>query len=58
MEFTVSVVYSGFKEIGKNVAKAKVLKNYYRSLDKRLDLFRCSLIELNGRVFETPANVE
>ena len=46
------------EEIGKNIAKAKVLKNYYRSLDKRLDMFRGSLIDLNSRVFETPANVE
>ncbi len=43
------------EEVGKEVAKAKVLKNYYRSLDKRIDMFRADLIELNGRVFETPA---
>lgn len=46
------------EEIGKEVAKAKVLKNYYRSLDKRIDMFRADLIDINSRVFETPEEFE
>ena len=41
-------------EDGKRRAKAKVLKNYYRSLDKKISAFRADVLELNGRVFETP----
>ena len=39
---------------GKRRAKQKVRKNYYRSLDKRLDKFREELLVLNGKFFETP----
>ena len=46
------------EEVGKEVAKAKVLKNYYRSLDKRIDMFRADLIDINSRVFETPEKFE
>lgn len=41
-------------EEGKRRAKQKLLKNYYRSLDKRLDKFREELLILNGKFFETP----
>lgn len=39
---------------GRNKAKKKVLKNYYRSVDRRIDMMRESLLELNGKIFETP----
>ena len=39
-------------EEGKKLAKKKVLKNYYKSLDKRMAMFRDDLIKLNGKVFE------
>lgn len=42
------------EETGKMIAKEKLLSNYYRSLDKRIDMFRESLINVNSRVFETP----
>lgn len=41
-------------EKGKAYAKAKLMKKYYRDFDRKIDLFRSRLIELNGRVFETP----
>ena len=46
------------EETGKKVAKNKLLSNYYRSLDKRIDMFRADLIEVNSRVFETSKEVE
>jgi len=46
------------EEIGKNVAKSKLLGNYYRSLDKRIDMFREDLIEVNSRVFETSEEIK
>lgn len=45
-------------EVGKKVAKDKLLNSYYRSLDKRIDMFRADLIEVNGRVFETSEEVK
>jgi uncharacterized protein (UPF0297 family) len=39
-------------EEGKKLAKKKVLKNYYKSLDKRMDMFRDDLAKLNGKVFD------
>ena len=41
-------------EKGKAYAKAKLMKKYYKDFDSKIDLFRSRLIELNGRVFETP----
>ena len=40
------------EEEGKRRAKQKLLVNYYRSLDKRLDKFREELLVLNGKFFE------
>lgn len=39
-------------EEGKKFAKKKVLKNYYKSLDKRMDMFRDELNKLNSKVFD------
>lgn len=39
-------------EEGMALAKKKVLKNYYKSLDKRMDMFRADLEKLNGKVFD------
>jgi hypothetical protein len=39
-------------EEGKKFAKKKVLKNYYKSLDKRMDMFRDDLGKLNRKVFD------
>ena len=40
------------EEAGKREAKKKLLRNYYKSLDKRLDKFREELLVLNGKFFE------
>ena len=39
-------------EEGKRQAKKKLLANYYRSIDKRIDKFREELLVLNGKFFE------
>lgn len=41
-------------EVGKKLAKERVLEHYYAALDKRLDEFRASVLAMNGKVFETP----
>lgn len=45
-------------EVGKNIAKKRILKNYYASLDKRVNAFIEAAMVLNGRVFKTPAEFE
>lgn len=45
-------------EVGKKIAKERVLEHYYEALDKRLDEFRASLLVMNGKVFETPENIK
>ena len=45
-------------EIGKKIAKQRLLKNYYASLDKRVDKFREAALVFNGKVFETPEVLE
>ena len=45
-------------EIGKKIAKQRVLEHYYEALDRRVDEFRHSLLVMNGKVFETPAELE
>ena len=45
-------------EIGKKIAKQRVLDHYYEALDKRLDEFRSSVLILNGLVFETPEEMK
>ena len=45
-------------EVGKKIAKQRLLKNYYASLDKRVDKFREACLAFNGKVFETPDALE
>lgn len=45
-------------EIGKKIAKERVLKNYYASLDKRVSKFLDATFILNGKVFKTPEAFE
>ena len=40
------------EEEGKRQAKKKLLQNYYRSVDRRIDKFREELLILNGKFFE------
>ena len=43
---------------GRAYAKAKLMKQYYKDFDRRIDMFRSDLIELNSRVFETPVELK
>lgn len=45
-------------EVGKKLAKERALEHYYSALDKRLDEFRHSVLVMNGKIFETPENME
>ena len=45
-------------EEGKNIVKKKILDRYYKSFDKRIDMFRSDLIQLNSVVFETPSEIQ
>ena len=45
-------------EVGKKIAKKRVLKNYYASLDKRVAKFREAALVFNGKVFETPEEIK
>ena len=45
-------------EVGKRIAKQRILDRYYVALDKRIDQFRESMLILNGKIFETPEEVE
>ena len=45
-------------EVGKKIAKERVLEHYYAALDKRLDEFKASVLVLNGFVFETPEEMK
>ena len=45
-------------EEGKNRVKKKILDRYYKSFDKRMDMFRSDLIQLNSYVFETPDEIK
>lgn len=40
------------EEEGRRRAKEKLMKSYYKSLDKRIAMFRNAMLELNGKVFE------
>lgn len=46
------------EEFGKARAKKIALDNYYKSLDKKIARFREDMLILNGKVFETPENLE
>lgn len=45
-------------EVGKQIAKKRILDRYYAALDKRVDKFRAAALVFNGKVFETPAELE
>lgn len=45
-------------EVGKAIAKKRILDRYYAALDKRVDKFREAALVMNGKVFETPENLE
>ena len=44
-------------EEGKRIAKEKLMKNYYKSMDKKIEMFRNDLIALNSKVFETSPEI-
>lgn len=46
------------KAIGRQIVKEKLMKKYYKSFDSKMDLFRTDLLILNGKVFETPNELE
>lgn len=41
-------------EVGKKIAKKRLLKNYYASLDKRVAKFHEAALVFNGKAFNTP----
>ena len=45
-------------EEGKNKVRKKILDRYHKSFEKRIDMFRSDLIQLNSVVFETPPEIE
>jgi hypothetical protein len=44
--------------VGKKIAKERILKNYYASLDKRVNKFFNAALILNAKVFDTTATME
>lgn len=45
------------EQVGRELAKKKVLDKYYRDFDKRMDMLRCEVIVLNSKIFETPEEI-
>ena len=45
-------------EIGKQIAKKRLLKNYYAALDKRVGKFFDAALIFNGKVFKTSEALE
>lgn len=45
-------------EVGKQIAKKRILKRYYEALDKRVSHFFDAALVFNGKVFDTPDVVE
>ena len=45
-------------EIGKRIAKERILDRYYPALDKRVNKGLEALLVLNGKVFKTPEALE
>ena len=45
-------------EVGKGIAKKRILKNYYASLDKRVNKFLDAALVFNGKVFRAPEVIE
>ena len=42
---------------GKDIAKERLMKKYYKAFDARIDKFRTDLIEINSKVFTNPENI-
>lgn len=45
-------------EEGKRIAKQRILDRYYPALHKRVGKFREAALVFNGKVFETPSEIE
>lgn len=45
-------------EVGKKKAKERILNRYYPALDKRVSKFFDAALVFNGKVFETPVELE
>lgn len=45
-------------EIGKRIAKERILDRYYPALDKRINKFRDACLAFNEKVFATPEALE
>jgi len=45
-------------EVGKAIAKKRILDRYYPALHKRVGKFRDAALVFNGKVFETPDELE
>ena len=45
-------------EVGKKIAKKRILDRYYPALHKRVGKFREAALVFNGKVFETPTELE
>lgn len=45
-------------EEGKKKAKKRILDRYYPALHKRVDKFREAALIFNGKIFETPSELE
>lgn len=45
-------------EVGKQIAKKRILDRYYTALDKRVNKFFDAALVLNGKVFKTPEAIE
>ena len=41
-------------EVGKKIAKKRILDNYYAAMDKRVNKFLDAALIFNGKVFNTP----
>lgn len=45
-------------EVGMKIAKERIMERYYAALDKRVGKFFDATLVLNGKVFETPKELE
>ena len=45
-------------EVGMKIAKKRIMERYYAALDKRIGKFREAALVFNGKVFETPNEIE
>ena len=45
------------EKVGREMAKKKVLDKYYRDFDRRMDMLRSEVIDLNSKIFETPVEL-